>query len=171
MRTILLFLLTALAALAESAAGVSWKAPAGWSAQAPRPMRAATYQVPAAPGDPEAGECAVFYFGPGQGGGVEENIRRWAGQFEDSAGRPRTEAERLSRQNINGLPVHLVEVTGAYLAGGPMVQAKTKKPGFRLLGAIVEAPEGFVFIKLTGPAKTVAAAEASFHGLLKSLRR
>ena len=26
-------------------------------------------------------ETVVFYFGPGQGGGVESNIARWAGQF------------------------------------------------------------------------------------------
>jgi hypothetical protein len=40
-----------------------------------------------------------------------------------------------------------------------------------MLGAIVEAPEGNVFFKLTGPAKTVAAAEKQFEALLKSVKR
>jgi hypothetical protein len=46
-----------------------------------------------------------------------------------------------------------------------------KKPGYRLLGAIVEAPEGPVFFKLTGPAKTVAVAKADFEKMLSSLSR
>ena len=44
-------------------------------------MRVATYAVPGAKGA-EAGECAVFFFGPGQGGGVDDNVARWAKQFE-----------------------------------------------------------------------------------------
>jgi hypothetical protein len=38
-------------------------------------------------------------------------------------------------------------------------------------GAIVEAPEGLVFFKLTGPLNTVAAAENDFNSLLGSVHR
>jgi hypothetical protein len=38
-------------------------------------------------------------------------------------------------------------------------------------GAIVEAPEGLVFFKLTGPLNTVAAAEGDFNSLLASVHR
>ena len=34
------------------------------------------------------------------------------------------------------------------------------KPDFRLRAAVVETPGGPYYIKMTGPAKTVAAAEA-----------
>src|SRR5262245_27998711 len=50
-----------------SAGGVRWTVPAGWQASAERPMRVATYTIPAASGG-EAGECGVFFFGRGQGG-------------------------------------------------------------------------------------------------------
>src|SRR5262245_15262290 len=36
------------------------------------------------PGPGGAGDFAVFFFGPGGGGGVEDNIQRWIGQMETS---------------------------------------------------------------------------------------
>src|SRR3989442_5734028 len=44
--------------------GIEWTPPSRWTAQSERPMRLATYLVPAAPGDREGAEGAVFYFGP-----------------------------------------------------------------------------------------------------------
>ena len=73
---------------------------------------------------------------------------------------------------VSGLKVTRAEVKGTYLSpGGPMMQSTGGRPGYRLLGAIVEAPEGNVFFKLTGPAATIAAAEASFEALVSSVRR
>ena len=68
---------------AATVAGISWSIPSGWSEQPPRQMRVATYAVPAASGDAEGGECAVFYFGNDQGGSVEANIDRWVAQFDE----------------------------------------------------------------------------------------
>jgi hypothetical protein len=51
------------------------------------------------------------------------------------------------------------------------MQSQGKKPGYRLLGAIVQAPEGPVFFKLTGPAATISTAESGFEALVSSLRR
>ena len=58
----------------------------------------------------------------------------------------------------------------AKLAFGLSIR-KTPKPGFKLLGAIVEAPGGNVFFKLTGPAKTVEAARADLMKMLKALTK
>src|SRR5215467_7181380 len=82
--------LSSTAALAESAAGVHWTAPAGWKTEAPQPMRAATYTVTAVSGDKANAECAVYFFGAGQGGSVEANIERWKEQFQAADGRPAT---------------------------------------------------------------------------------
>ena len=38
-----------------------------------------------------------------------------------------------------------------------------------MLGAIVEGPEGSIFIKFTGPAKTIAANQPAFDKMLASL--
>ena len=153
------------------AAGVGWTAPARWEAQPPRMMRVATYLVPKAEGDDEPGECAVFFFGQGQGGSVDLNLQRWRDQFETESGGTPTPAQRKS--DINGIPVTTVSLAGTYLASmGPMFQAgAVKKPGYKMLGAIIEAPEGNVFVKLTGPEKTVLSAEGEFQDLLNSLRK
>jgi hypothetical protein len=150
----------------NGAAGIKWSLPSGWVAQPARQMRVATYSVPAAGGDAEGAECAVFYFGGGQGGDVEANISRWVGQFE-SAGEP----VRSSRE-VNGMNVSLVQIAGTYLApGGPMMQSQGKKENYRLLGAIVAGPEGSVFFKFTGPSRTVTAAEKDFDALIGTLSK
>jgi hypothetical protein len=159
-------------ALAETAGGIKWTAPEGWKAQAQRPMRAATYTVPKAAGDPEDGECAVFYFGAGQGGGVNENIQRWIGQFEAPGGGPADKLAKTSKGRSNGLPVTRVDLTGTYKAAtGPMMQASGSKPGYRMLGAIVEGPQGAIFFKFTAPAKTAAMQQPEFEKLLQSISR
>jgi hypothetical protein len=157
--------LPAAPAVPGSAGGIAWKVPARWTAGSGSAMRVATYAVPAAKGA-DAGECAVFFFGPGQGGGVDDNVARWGKQFE---GAP---AAQRSSQTVAGLNVTRAAVAGTYLApGGPMMQSTGKKAGYRLLGAIVEAPGGNVFFKLTGPAATVAAAQADFDALVASIHR
>jgi len=158
-------ILLAAAVWADSAAGIQWTPPSSWKAQAPRPMRAATYAIPAAAGDHEDGECIVNYFGPGQGGPVAANVKRWIGQLQGGEKNAKT-----SKRTIHGLTVTTVDVSGSYTGmGGPMVQSQAVKPNYRLLGAIVEGPQGSVFFKLTGPAKTVDANQAKFEAMLNSI--
>ena len=89
-RPVFLFLaaliaLAAVAFAADGVAGIEWTAPAGWAAKGESPMRAASYTIPPAAGDSEGGECVVYYFGAGQGGGVEANIKRWNHAVEITA--------------------------------------------------------------------------------------
>ncbi len=143
---------------------VKWTAPARWKTGPTSQMRAATYLIPAAAGDSEGAECAVFI---NIGGGVQANIDRWIGQFEKTDGSPIQKQE-----TINGLPVTTVDVSGTFKGGGPMMgQSSAPKAGYRLLGAIVEGPEGELYFKLTGPAKTVTAAQGEFQAMLKSLKK
>ncbi|MEP6800798.1 MAG: hypothetical protein ABJC07_02590 [Acidobacteriota bacterium] len=152
-------------ALEGSAAGMLWAVPAGWTAAAPRQMRVATYSIPAKAGG-EPAECGVFSFGQRQGGSAKENIERWGAQFE---GAPPPVS---SIETVAGMRVHRVQTSGTYLSpGGPMMQSQGKKPGYRLMGAIVEGPEGLVFFKCTGPAPAISGAQAAFDGLVRSLKK
>jgi hypothetical protein len=151
---------------AHNAAGLQWKVPQAWTPQGERMMRVATYTIPMAEGDQEAGECAVFFFGTGQGGDVDMNIERWVSQFQNSPAVTKNAVE------INGFKVTKVEIAGTYLApSGPMMQSQGAKEKFLLLGAIIAAPEGFVFFKSTGPAKTMEGARPAFEALLSSLEK
>jgi hypothetical protein len=149
------------AAVEGSAGGLRWAVPARWTVAPPKPMRMATYTVPAAGGD--LAECGVFFFGKGQGGTVDENLARWEKQFEGAT-------PKRSEKTIHGFKVHLFEASGTYLqSGGPMMQPQGKKPGWTLRGAIVEAPDGLVFFKCVGPDAAVKAAAKEFDELLASL--
>ena len=132
-------------------------------------MRAATYSVSLAAGDQGVAECIVNYFGPGQGGSVEANIERWKGQVQGADGKPAP--AKLENRKVRGVPVVVIDSSGAYTGmGGPMAASAKPVPGYRLLGAIVEGPGGMVFFKMTGPAKTIAGHEKSFNQLLASIQ-
>jgi hypothetical protein len=147
-------------------AGVKWTVPKRWASQPERPMRVATYLLPAAAGEEAPAECVVSFFGSGQGGPVEMNIDRWKGQFENP------EEVAKNSTELKGLAVSTVEIVGTYLSpGGPMMQSTGKRENTRLLGAIITAPEGMVFFKLTGPSKTVEESRKEFHAMVNSLNK
>jgi hypothetical protein len=130
-------------------------------------MRKAQYSLPPAAGDAEPGQCAVFYFGAGQGGEVRSNIDRWAGQFADAAGgHPSPE---ITEGKISGMKVTKVITEGTYTPSPMMGGDATPKPGSVLLGAIVERPEANWFFKCTGPKKTMEAHRKEFEALIDSI--
>jgi hypothetical protein len=130
-------------------------------------MRAATYVVRPAQGDTDPAECAVYFFGAGQGGSVDANLERWKGQFHAPGGKPAD--AKVNKRMVHGLNVTTIDTSGEYSGmGGPMAPSQTMKSGYRLLGAIVEGPGGNVFVKFTGPAKTVAANQQKFEQVLAS---
>ena len=135
---------------------LQWDVPASWAKGPEKMMRYATYL-------PNGAECAVFYFGPGQGGTVDDNIDRWAGQFE-GAPNPKRELK-----TVEGMRVTRVHIEGTYLSPGADMKSQGRQPDWRLLGAIIDGPQGMVFFKLTGPAKAVTAASQDFDALLASL--
>ena len=165
----LIFLLTA-CLVADSGAGIHWTVPANWKPEAERPMRLATYTVPSAAGDTEGGECGVYYFGQGQGGSVEANLDRWIGQFVQPNGKSSKDVAKVDKRTVHGLKVTTVDVSGAYSGmGGPRAPGGAPKPGYRLLGAIAEGPQGSIFFKFTGPAKTVGQNQPAFEKMLATL--
>jgi len=147
---------------------IAWAVPAGWVAERPaNEMRRAQYRIPGPGGD---GECAVFYFGPGQGGDPVSNAERWASQFERPDGKPVGSAMKTRNFAVAGMKVLIVETEGTYLSGGMMGVPPEKKAGYALLGAVAEGPDANWFFKLTGPKATVEAQRGAFEGLLKSLK-
>jgi hypothetical protein len=155
--------------LAESAAGVRWTAPAGWTNEGSRPMRAATYTIAPTSGDKASAECGVYFFGAGQGGTVEANLDRWKGQFKGPDGK--VAPAQIAKRTVRGLAVTTIDTAGEYSGmGGPMAASSPPVPGYRLLGAIVTGPGGNLFVKFTGPAKTIAANQQKFEQMLASLQ-
>ena len=153
---------------AQSAAGLKWTPPSSWRAEPAQSMRAATYTAAPVPGDTARAECAIYFFGQGQGGTIEANIDRWKGQFTLTSGAPAP--ARVTTRTSRGLTFTLLDTAGNYSGlGGPMGGGRAV-PGYRLLGAIVEGPGGTIFIKFTGPERTIGTNQLQFEQLLASVQ-
>lgn len=146
--------------------GVKWQTPKRWAEEPATGMRLATYVVPSPAGGGEAARCPVYYFGPGEGGGIEANIERWIAEFEN-AGKP-----RRRDFDVRGIKVAEVEVSGTFQShAGAEQGAAGSSVGWTLIGAIAEGPGGAVFFKLAGPTATVTPAVREFEEMLASLRK
>jgi hypothetical protein len=123
-------------------------------------MRVAEYEVPPAKDDKEPGEFVIFFFGPGGAGGLEPNIQRWTGQFEE-----KERKVRILKGKSDLGDYTLVDITGTYNKSiGPPIQKKSKRlENWRVINVFLETDKGPYFLKFDAPTKTVAAAEAEFR--------
>ena len=172
LRVGLLLALSACVALAEEAATFTagdfkFAVPTGWNSVTPAsPMRKAELRVPGPEGTGEAGEAiiTVFHFGPGQGGTVQQNVDRWFGQFD---GDNDAKGAATAKETIGTVPVTFARARGTFQSGMPG-QPTTPLEGQALLGAILESPNGDVYVKMTGPAPTVEKAEPAFVQMVRA---
>jgi len=147
----------------------TFQRPAGWERiKSSSSMRAAELKVknPTAGKDPL--EVVFFYFGPGNGGGTDANVDRWLKQFNEPKDqlKPKIETSTAGQKSYK---VTYVQAEGTYLSGPPLGE-KTPKAGYMLQGAILEHPQGFVFVKLTGPADLAKAASKDFKSMVGGVR-
>jgi len=150
---------------AASAAGLMFALPEGWRQEAPSSsMRLAQAAIPGPGGE---GQLAVFFFGPGGGGGVEANLDRWVGQMVPPAG------ATPSRDSFEtgDLRVTFVELDGTLKASQFGMGPAEDQEGFRLFGAVVEGQGGPWFFKITGPEATIKAERENALAMLRDLRR
>ncbi len=155
----------------SAASTLKFDAPPQWTSQPPSSsMRTAQFVLPKAEGDPEDATAVVFFFGQGQGGGVEVNLDRWASQMVQADGKPATRQQARTATFTTGtLKVSTLDLTGAY-AGG-MGSGQRAAPGrSRMKAAVVETPGGNYFVRVLGPAKTITKWDAAIDRFFKSFR-
>jgi hypothetical protein len=145
---------------------IHWDEPSRWQKRVPStPMRSAEWRIPHVASDREDAECFLITFGKGQGGSVDDNVSRWAKQFQDGATQDRT------TRTEHGMTVTRVELSGTYTAMAmPGAAAAPARPGYRMVGEIVDAPSGLWFFKLTGPDATAKAGGKELDALVDSVR-
>ena len=153
------------------AAGLTYTKPDAWKVvPTTSSMRIAQFTLPRAAGDPADAELVLYYFG-GSGGSVEANIERWIGQMQQPDGKASSAVAKRTTRSVNGLEVTLVDVSGTYVAEmTPGGTERHNSPNYRLRAAVITTPRGPYFIKLTGPAKTIAASDGAFEKFLGSVR-
>lgn len=150
--------------------GIALKPPAGWVAERPSSsMRVAQFRLPAPGGADGEGQLAVFFFG-GTAGGVDANMNRWLGQLQVPGGQSPREAATFEEETVGTLKISYVELSGTYVAETmPGSGVRENKPGYTLLGAIIQPPDqNFYFVKALGPAATMAHHKAAFRAYARS---
>ncbi len=146
-------------------AGAVAPKPASWQWTKPTmQFRSAQYIVPARDGTGDGADFIVSIFAAGDGGPVQTNIDRWAGQFRNADGSP----VKASPQTItrDGMTLTTVELKGAYQGMG----AAGPKQDQMQLGAIIEGDDGTTFLRLLGPAKTVEAHRAEWDAVIAGIK-
>lgn len=143
--------------------------PRGWIKKKPR-TRIVQYEfaVPKQKDDPADGRVTIM----GAGGGVKANIDRWLGQFKQADGTPTKDRAKITKKEIAKQEVHLVDMAGTFedRPRGPFGPS-IKRDNYRMIGAIVVSQDkGQYFLKIYGPAKTIAAAAPSFYKFVESLK-
>ena len=137
--------------------------PANWEwVETTSSMRKAQLKVPDAKGKAGA-DVVFFHFGKGDGGGTKANVERWLAQFKE----PRNQIQaRTEDVTIGKHKVTYVQAQGTYLSGMPG-GAQTPMTDYALSGAIIEADEGNIFIRMTGPKELVSSATADFKKMIE----
>ena len=144
--------------------------PIHWERKQPR-TRIVEHEFAAKSHGEEAQPARVTVMGAG--GGVEKNISRWIGQFAQPDRSSTRDKTKVSKSEIAGAQVHVVDITGTYLdrPGGPFSGGRVvPRKGYRMLGAIiVTKSSGHYFVKLLGEAKTVEMHSKGFQEMLAKL--
>jgi len=140
---------------------VTWTKPTSWTAEPSVGMRKATYRIAKATGDADDAILSVIV----AGGSIDDNVARWKSQFDNPHDFTRKD------DKVGDLGVNIVEIHGTYTGGGMMVgESPNPKPGWALVGAIVQTSPQPYFFKMLGPDKTIAQARPEFQALVDSIR-
>ena len=155
-----------------SIAGITFIPASEWQDFGPSGMRAASYSYGPLEPDKDSATMAVFHFGKGQGGTIEDNMQRWINQFSLPDGRdPATAAIQYDRQ-VAGYPAHVVTLFGIFNESvRPMSKEKVARENYRMVAIIVEAPGGNVFFKLTGPDYTAKIMIEAFITMINQVEK
>ncbi len=136
-------------------------APEGWVVLPANPQFGglAAFGLPRAEGDAEDARLTVSTVA----GDLAQNLSRWQGQFKES---PPVAPVIVDVAGMQVVTVRLAGTLTSMSGGAP-------KPNSKMWGAVLELPgqPQKVYLKATGPAKSMDKWDGSFTAFLKSLKR
>ncbi len=146
------------AAAPASGGAFTFETPPGWQQIAPSEFRDPNFVI----GMNGEIECYVSVL-RGTGGGLQTNANRWRGQMGRA---PFTDEEfaQQPRARVLGSEAVIVDFSGDFSGMGGET-----KPGYRLVGALIQTPESAIFIKMTGPDAAVESEKDNFALFAQSL--
>jgi hypothetical protein len=154
--------------------GLQSRTPADWVEEKPTSnLRKYQFKIPRVKDEKMDAEVVIFSFGAGQGGSAAENIKRWKGFFIPPQGKTIDDVAKVTKMKVGGADVTYLDVQGTYKFKERPFDPSSKeelRPDSRMLGVVFESQGGPFFIRLVGPAKTVAQHKTGFDQWLKEFK-
>ena len=153
------------------AATLKFSAPSDWTEEKPSSSsRVAQYKLAKTADDTEDASAILYFFGQGQGGGTAANIERWVSQMQQPEGGASKDKAKEESLTVNGLKITTVDVTGTYTAEmAPGSGTFHNNANYRMRAAVIETPKGSYYLKVVGPAKTMAKWDTSITNFVNSV--
>ncbi|MEP7380184.1 MAG: hypothetical protein ABI910_00790 [Gemmatimonadota bacterium] len=147
--------------------GYHAEVPSGWVARTPSSsMRLAEFATGATG---PAADVVAYYFGPAQGGSIDDNLTRWKEQFSNPDGSELV--ARVTRETSGPFPLTIAEYRGTYARGiGAGSSADKALPDHALIAVITETPKGTLFFQMYGPAAVVASQRERYLAFVRGLQ-
>ena len=149
-------------------AGMTFTPATQWTDVGASGPRVASYYYGPLEDDTDSATVTVYYFGKSGGGTVADTQERWISQFSMPDGRDPHTATIQYTKIIDSLNVHVLNLMGNYHLPP---DGTTVKEMYRLIGVVVKAPEGNVFLKLTGPEYTARIMIEAFITMVFQIQR
>jgi hypothetical protein len=154
--------------------GLKSRTPAEWAVEEPTSrMRVNQFRLEPIGDDKDKAEVIIFFFGTGQGGSGEANIERWKKMFLPPERKKIDDVTKVEKMKVSNVPVTFVDINGTYLSKTPPFDPNaqvTPFPNYRMIGVVFESDKGPYFIRLIGPANTVAYYKQGFDDWLKGFK-
>jgi hypothetical protein len=144
---------------------VALEVPGEWRAEkakGPKSLKAA-FRLEAADGDKDPAHATLWYFG--EKGSVDKSVSVFAKMFGTTPDKVKKES-----LDVGGMKATTCEIAGSFTEaqGKKKDKAADPKPGYKLIAAIIEAPDGPWVARLVGPEKTVEKNRETFLKWVKS---
>lgn len=136
--------------------------PEGWVVTEPQhSFYLNTWQLP-------AGGIANFSYFGNKPEIVEDNLTRWVGQFQSADGQPIEQVEKFS---LDDAPYEttLIFVEGTMVATS-QVGGGDPREGWMLIGGVVMAPQGQLYLKILGPRDQLHPQIGAVQKMLREMK-
>jgi hypothetical protein len=136
-------------------------------------MRVKQFRLAPVQDDKDNTEVIIFYFGQGQGGTAQDNIKRWKKMFVPPEGKSIDEVTKVDTLKVGKVQMTYADLRGTYLYR-PSPQAPdsevVRMANHRMLAVVFESEKGPYFIRMVGPADTVQHYKKGFDDWLKGFK-
>jgi hypothetical protein len=154
--------------------GLKSHIPAAWKAQSPSGQeRVYQFIIPKSEGDKDDAQLIVFFFGAGQGGGIEANIQRWKNMVKPAEGAKESDTYKTTESKVGDVKVTMFEANGTYMFKKRAFDPNEKpepRPDYRMVAVIFESKNGPYYFRMYGPQKTMEANKKGFEDWIKNFK-